>query len=345
MNRRLLIIAVAGIGILAIIAGALVWAVKKQNANSVPPVTGPQIKLFTPEVAVSPISSVDGNALWYFSADNRLYRINADGSGLTEFPLPPLGNQRIVKTLWPLAGDNLDFISITSQETSVSGKVYYNSALKTYVSLSANIQSIDWMGDSKRVGYIWQSADKSSQQLVIANPDSSGFVNVSSVFYPDLVVKASADQKTVLLYRSQIEGPVNKIYSVNLDTKEITTIVEEGKNLEAAWISPTQFLFTQATAAAYPSVYLYNTATRNATPLAINTTLEKITVSKDGKSLYAAVPKIDNSGDSFIKIDLATFKNEEYFVPTENIRAKNLVVLGSTVFFINTADGKIYKIE
>lgn len=345
MNRRLLIFAVAGIGILALVAGGLVWAVQRQNSSNQEQVSGPQIKPLTTEVAVSPISSVDGNAVWYFNSENRLFRINADGSGLTEFPLPPLGSQKIIKTFWPPAGDNLDFISITSKENAASGKVYYNSSLKTYVSLPSNIQNFDWLPDSKRIAYIWQSADQTSQQLVIANPDSSGFVNVSNVFYPDLAVKASADQKTILLYRANIQGPINKIYSVNLDTKEITTIVEEGKNLEASWISPTQFLFTQGTAATYPSVYLYNTTTRNATPLGISTILEKIAVSKDGKTLYSAVPKIDNTGDTFIKTDLTTFKNEEHFVPTENIRAKNLVILGSTVLFINTVDGKMYKIE
>ena len=345
MNRKFIIIAVAGIIFLAIIGGALLWAVQRQKASEQPVPPGPALRELSIEAAVSPVGSQDGNGLWFFNAENRLFRINADGNGLTEFPLPQLVGQKITQVLWPPSGENLDFVAITRKDSLSSGKVYYNSFLKTYTNLPANIQSVDWLPDSKRVVYIWQSADKKTQQLITANADSAGFVSIKEVFYPDLVVEASSDGKTVLMYRSRIEGAINKIYAADLSTKEITTVIDQGKNLEALWISPTRFLFTQAAITAYPSVYLYDMTTRQAVSLAINTTLDKAVVSADGQTLYAAVPKKDNTGDTFVKVDLVTFKAEDYFVPEQRVRGQNLVLLGSNLFFMNTADGKLYGIE
>jgi|SRR3989344_1901798 len=345
MNRRFVIIAVVGIIILALVGGALFWAVQKQKAAQEPVATGPVLLALSTESAISPVASLDGNGIWFFNSDNRLFRINADGTGLTEFPLPTLSNQKITRVLWPPSGENLDFLAVTTKDPIITGKVYYNSLLKTYTNLPDNIQSIDWLPDSKRVVYVWQSADKQTQQLITANADSAGFVAISNVFYPDLVVEASSDGKTVLLYRSKIEGAVNKIYAADLSTKEITTVIDQGKNLEALWISPTRFLFTQEAITSYPSVYLYDMISRQAVSLAINTTLDKVVVSGDGKTLYAATPKKDNTGDTFVKVDLVTFKNEDYLLPEQNVRAKNLVLLGSSVFFVNTTDGKLYGVE
>lgn len=345
MNRRFITIAVGGIIILALIGAALVWAVNRQKNSQQVTSVAPALRELSSDPALSPVGSLDGNALWFFNANNRLFRINADGSGLTEFPLPALNGQKITKAAWPPSGENLDFMAVTNKDALNFGKVYYNSVLKTYTNLPGNIKSFDWLPDSKRIIYIWQSAEGKGQQLVIANADGTGFAVIKDVFYPDLVVDAASDGKTVLMYRGEIEGSVNKIYAADLVTKEVTTVIGQGKNLEAMWISANRFLFSQEAVTAYPSVYIYDMVTRQAVSLGINTTLDKVVVSPDGKTLYAALPKKDNTGDTFAKIDLTTFKIEDYYLPEQNVRARNLVLLGSDIFFINSTDGKLYGIR
>ena len=200
------------------------------------------------------------------------------------------------------------------------------------------------MPDGKRIVYIWQSGDNQTQQLAVADSDGSGFKTIKDVFWPDLAVKASPDGKTVLMWRSNVQEN-NKIYSANLETGEIGTVIDQGKNLGAAWISPTRFIFTQSTITAYPKLYLFDLTTKKAVDLGINTTLDKVVTDKDGKVLYAAVPTKDNSGDTLVKMDLSSYKLETYFEPTEKVSAKNLFLVGQGLHFINSSDSKLYTVN
>jgi hypothetical protein len=224
--------------------------------------------------------------------------------------------------------------------------------------LPANIQSLDWLPDSKRVVYIWKSGDNAHQQLVTAGADGTGFRAIKDVFWPDLVVKAGSDGKTVLLYRSNIQVDINKIYYANLDTGQIATAVDSGKNIAAAWLpaspssatgsgvpSGSRFVFAQTSITAYPKLYLYDFTNHQAVDLSLNTTLDKITFDNDGKFMYAAVPKKDNSGDSFVKVDLASFKQETYFEPDSSVHATGLFLAGSQLYFVNSQDQKLYTIS
>jgi dipeptidyl aminopeptidase/acylaminoacyl peptidase len=342
MNKRLIIFASVGLLALIIISGLLFWATKKQSNTQNQTTTGLVIKKVLDEAVVAPINSLDNNSIWYFNSEGRLFRINIDGSGLEEFPLPSLEKNKLSDVLWPKSGS--DFIAIL-KNTSAEVKSFYDSTQKVYINLSANIQSISWLPDSKRVVYIWKAADNIHQQLVLANGDGTGYQTISEVFWPDLQLKASSDGKTVLMYRTNIPTDVNKIYSVNLDTKQISTVVENGKNLSATWLpSGSRFVFTQSAITSYPKVYIYDLTTKQATDLALNTTLDKVAFDSEGKTMYAAVPKKDNSGDNFVKIDLTTFKQETILEPDQNVRAKNMLLIGDTLYFTNTQDGKFYSL-
>lgn len=340
MNRRLIIIISAIVLLLVLLGGMLFWAYKKQHQNQQPAVQQPTLKKVLDETVISPVASFDNSAIWYFNKEARLFRVNLDGSGLSEFPLPSLGSD-LRSVIWPKTGS--DFIVI-SNSGGQFGKSYYDSAQKLYVNLAPNVKYIDWMPDGKRVVYIWQTSDNNHQSLVLASPDGSGFRTIKDVFWPDLIVKVSPNGKKVLLYRGKIEGNENKIYIADIATGQIDTAVGSGKNLAAAWTSADSFLFAQADLTAYPKVYSYNVTSKQAVDLNLNTSLDKVVTDKDGKYLYAAVPRKDNTGDSFIKLDLSTVKQDTYYEPSQDIRAGNMMMLGNTLYFTNTRDGKLYTV-
>lgn len=341
MNKRLIIIVSVIVLILALIGIVLFFVVKQQQPQAEQ--TEPGIKKVLDETVISPVTSFDGNAIWYFNSEGRLFRVNRDGSGLSEFSLPALPSGFLKKVLWPKTGS--DFMAIIGSGSDEI-KSYYNSTQKINVSLPLNIQSIDWLPDSKRVAYIWKSADGVHQQLVTANADGTGFRTIKDVFWPDLAVKADSSGKTVLLYRLSLQGDVNKIYSANLETGEISTVVDSGKNISAAWLpAGNRFVFAQTSLTAYPELYLYDFTNRQAVELSLNTTLDKITFDIDGKYMYAAVPSKDNTGDIFVKMDLTSFKQEIYFEPDQNIRATGLFLAGSQLYFVSSQDQKLYTIE
>ncbi len=341
MNRRLILLIGGAIAILGLIAGLLFFIVQKQHSNNSQQNKPAGLNKVTDDRAIAPVPSFDGSAIWYFNPDGRLFRINSDGTGLTESALPILGG--IFKTAaWPNTGS--DFLSFSLNGIN-EFKSYYSDAKKLYLNLPANIQSIDWMPDSKRVVYIWKSSDNVHQTLVLANADGTGFRNIKDVFWPDLVVKASPDGKNVLLYRPTSDGDLNKIYVANLETGEITTVIGQGKNIGAAWFgNGNRFVYAQQGLTAYPKLFVYDFTTKNSTDLDLQTTIDKVVVDKDAKYLYAAVPKKDNTGDNFVKVDLNTFKQESYFEPNTSVQGKNLILLGSSVYFVNSLDGKIYSI-
>ncbi len=342
MNRRLILYIIGAAITVALIGGLLAIVVRKQNSRNPEPVKTEGIVKITDERVVAPIPSFDGSAIWYFNPDGRLFRISSDGKTLTESALPTQGGT-FKTAMWPRTGS--DFL-ITSLNGISEFKSYYNDSQKLYLNLPANIQNIDWLPDSKRVVYIWKSSDNVHQTLVLANADGTGFRNIKEVFWSDLVVKASPDGKNVLMYRPTTEGDVNKIYLANLETGEISTVIGQGKNIEASWVgSGNRFVYAQLGLTAYPKLFVYDFSTKNSIDLELQTTIDKIVVDKDGKYLYAAVPKKDNTGDNFVKLDLTTFKQELYFTPVSSVQARNLILVGSTVYFVNSLDGKLYTIN
>lgn len=343
MNKRLIIIASIGAVILILIGGLLFWAVQKQKQTAPVPVATVQIKKILDESVISPVASFDNTAIWYFTTAGRLFRVNLDGSGLSEFPLPALANS-LNRVLWPKTGS--DFIAITGSGANET-KNYYNSAQKIYINLPLNIKYLDWLPDSQRVLYIWQSGDNQHQQLFEAGADGTGFTKINDVFWPDLVVKASPDGKTALLYRSNIQGDTNKIYQVDLGTGKIATVVGTGKNVGAVWVpGKNKFVFAQSSITAYPKLYLYDLVSQQAVDLSLNTTLDKVAFDSTGQYLLAAVPKKDNTGDTFMKEDLTNFKQDTFFDPGDNTRGTGLMVVGTgSLYFTNLADQKFYTIS
>ena len=350
MNKRLIIIIGIVVFLLAGVGILLAVAVKKKNADQTPatPVLG--LKKVLDEPVISPVSSFDNSAIWYFNSEGRLFRINTDGTGLSEFPLPSISAAGpLRKAMWPSSGS--DFLAITGSGSSEI-KNYYDSAGKIYVSLPANIQSIDWLADSKRVAYIWKSGDNLHQQLALANADGTGFQTIKDVFWPDLIVKASPDGKIVLLYRQNPRGDTNKIYSADLTTGAISTVIDSGKNISATWVSASRFVFAQTSLTSYPKLYIYDFTNHQTVDLGLNTTIDKVTSDKTGLNLYAAVPKKDGAGDIFIKTDLSTYKQETYFSAEggsasggeTNVRATGLFLVSEQLYFINTQDQKLYTI-
>jgi hypothetical protein len=341
MNKRLIVILGIIIVILAAVGVLLFLAVEKQrqDKNAAQPLV---LKKLLDETVFSPIESFDNNAIWFFNSDARLFRVNLDGSGLSEYPLPALTNKNFSRTLWPASGS--DFILVAAADNG-EAKNYYNSTKKIYQSLSSNVKNLDWLPDGRRIVYIWQSGT-ATPQLVTANADGTGFKTIKDVFWPDLQLKAGPDGKTVLMYRTNIEGSTNKIYVANLETAEIGTLIEEGKNLEAKWLpGGKQFIFSQiADGSSSSRLFVFDFDTKQITDLKLVTTLDKVAWDREGKFLYAAVPKQDNSADIFIKQNLSDFTQETYFMP-DKVTAARLLWVGDGLYFTNTNDLKFYSIR
>lgn len=343
MTKKLIIVIIA-LSALMLIAGSVLLFLGKRSATKTTPVEAvkqPEIKKLVDSPVISPISSFDGSAVWYFTQDGHLFRINTDGTGLSEYSLPALSGN-LISVAWPLQGS--DFIVVASD---LSGEIkhYYNSEQKQYTPLAPNLGSFDWLLDSKRIAYIWHSSDNVHNQLTVANADGTGFRVVAEVPWPDLVIKVSPKDNIALLIKAKTEGAINKIYKFDLSTGQYEPVVNEGKNLAVTWLlDGNRFLLSQATVSLSTKIFLFNLNAKTQVDLNLNTGLDKVAVDEAGKFLYAAVPKNGAAGDVFWKIDLSNFRQEKYFEPPGDISAKNLFLVKNVLYFINARDGKLYYI-
>jgi hypothetical protein len=331
--------------VVVLILGGVTWSFfLLQKKETTAPVVEKklEVKQITDERIVSPTASLDNNAVWFFNTSGHLFRVDLSGNNLTEYPLEAIGSKSLTQVTWPQSGS--DFI-VTSPGTLSEDKGYYNSESKKYITLPVNVKKFDWLPDGKRIAYVWQPADKKSQQLVVANADTTGFRIVAQVQWPDLAVKVSPGGDSALMWRTKIEGDTNSIYLINLQTGTITTIVESGKNLAAEWLSSDKFIFSRLSEQTYPRLYMYNLSSQLQTDLNINTTLERTVLAGGGEFLFAAVNKSDNTGDYFIKLDQESMKQEIYFEPVEETRVREVFYLGNTLFFVSAKDGKLYSVS
>ena len=311
---------------------------RKDKEPQPQPSTSGISKVFEQNPVLSAIPTANQSAVWFFNQTGRLFRYDLTTNQLTEFSLPPVSGE-FRQSIWPAVGS--DFI-VFSLVNGFEVKKYYNYSDKNFFTLPENVKSIDWLPDGKRVVYIWQSGDNKQQHLIVANPDTSGFKVIREVFWPDLTVKASPDGRRVLLLRSEVEE-TNKIYLADINTGVFETLIDEGKNVGVSWIGSDKFLFAQQLPGqAYPKLFLYNFNNKIPVDLNIKSTLEKVMYDKD--SLYAAVPKKDNSGDSFIKVNLTTFQQSIFYEPETSVRAKNLFFAQGKLFFVSTSDNSLYQI-
>ncbi|MBX4187422.1 MAG: hypothetical protein KW802_04215 [Candidatus Doudnabacteria bacterium] len=335
MNKKIIFIVVI---ILAVLGSGIYFLLGPKTTPSNQSQKPLQLKKVIDEAVISPIGALDNNALWYFNVDGRLFKANPDGSNISEFPLPSLPKGMLKTVLWPKNGS--DFIAIAS-EGPVLNKYFYESSSKLFINFPQNVQWLEWLPDGKRVIYVWQGSDKKSQQLVMANADGTGYKTIAPLLWPDLALKASPDGKTALMYRTNATGDTNQIYSVNLDTGVIMSMVDTGKNTGVVWL-PTgnKFLYSQTS-----KVYLFDVLNRQSLDLGLNTSLEKIAVDQAVKYLYAAVPKQDKSGDYLLRINLDSNKLEKYYEPNSEVRAKNLFLIGSTIYFTDIKDNKLYNLD
>jgi dipeptidyl aminopeptidase/acylaminoacyl peptidase len=292
-------------------------------------------KLIVDENVISPVASYDNGSIWYFNSDGRLLKVGLNGSKLSEFPLGSFSNDNFVQALWPKKG--FDFIIISTNNGSLV-KTHYNSTSKLYTTLASNVQAIEWLPDGKRVVYIWQSNDKKSQQLVIANADGTGFKTVTDVFWPDLALRASDDGKTILMYRTERVGETNKIYAVDLNTAVVSTLVETGNNFAAKWVSADKFIYSRPS-----KILVYDITSKQSLDLDLNSSLDKTVSDPTGQYLYAAVPTTDGS-DKIIKVNVDNGSVEAYFQFETQVYVRSLLMVGNTVHYIDNRDGKLYAI-
>lgn len=339
MNKKVLIFII--VLILLLIAGVAGYFYFESTAKT--PTIEQGRKEFNPNkisehIVVGPSTSFVNESVWFADKDGKFYR--GIGGNITEFPMPAITHKPLRKIIW--SPTTQDFIAVGTAQNSDS-YIYYNSKNKQYFSIPKNVKSVDWMPDGIRVLWIWQSADLLAQQLVITNPDNTGYKSVASLPWTEFDIKVSPTGKEALLVSTK-DSATNNIYLFDLDNGSYRTLVGTGKNLGVKWVNSNKFLYSQLSGTA-TNIHLFDITTNQDNDLNLESNTDKLVVDLAGKFAYIAVSQVFERGEKIVKIDLDSLQVSDEIESTNGIKIKQLLLGQKGLYFVSNEDGKLYELN
>ncbi|MCL5667201.1 MAG: hypothetical protein M1383_05540 [Patescibacteria group bacterium] len=318
--------------------------------------TGSPFVKLTDEQVVSPALFYDGTGVTYFDKQGQLYQANFDESG-SQLQLTrkrtlnvPL-KSGIDKILWPSQGDDFIAESVGSSENKTWS--LYDANAGVYKDLPSQVESLDWMPEGDKILFIW--LDNGKATLNIGNPDTTGWKEISEMWEQDDEIKISPDGQSILYYRTGNTGVNNSIVMTTPDGKLWQDMVKAGYNFGVLWSPDSKkFLFNKRDRVTLQDqLWSYDIMTGETRNLGLFTTVDKAVWSKDGNTIYAAVPMSGTAGadsfstDEFIKFDTTTSEKKEYFSDSTSMDGDNLFLSANEdkLFFRNAQDGGLYYLD
>jgi hypothetical protein len=329
----------SGLFVLALLGTGVGYYLFSGKADSPAPAKGSlAMKEITTKAAVG-VAGVGSDVL-YGDPDAKIFDLSVTSEKYTELPTAAYSKLPLVDLLWSPAGG--DYIAVSKESGQVS-YAYFNSQTKRYTFLPDQITTMAWLPNGRQVVLVWRTADGKGQ-LVISGPDATGYRVLNTLPWSDLNVRVSPDGASALVIRQSPPDPVNKIYSFDLSTGSYETVVSDGLNLDAKWVGPDKFVFSQKTASAFNKIQLYDIGNQNVVDLGLDTPIERVAADVNGKTLYAAINRADG-GDDFFAVPLGSAEKQIYFSPPERVKVANLIVASGKLLFTNLSDGKLYIID
>lgn len=327
-----------------------------QNTNTEPepqpePPTVNKAEKLTDGDVVAPALYYNGQGISYFNQQGQLFTTDLETSGdkvllsnKREITIPLKAN--MVNIYWAPSGQNY-IAEFNSGGRSVWS--YYDGAKGSYVEIPSQVQSLDWYGTGGKILFVWQD-ETGKAYLNSGNPDTSEYQVLTDLYEADNKISVSPDGRSVLFYRFNNAGTQNAINFVSPDGKVFKSVVKEGYNMGVKW-SPdsNKFLFNRRDPATQKyALWVGDLTSGEIKSLNVETTIEKTVWSKDGQSVYAAVPIKGTPGqglteDVLYKITVSSTLRQQYDfgAPTD---ARNMFVdqSESKVFFKNYQDQYLY---
>ncbi len=361
MNRKILVFGGGMLGLIIIVVGFILFlnsksksATDNQTENNTDSAlisdeeiasSNSKIKKLSDSPVIAPILSFDGKAIWFFTNDGHLYKVNLSTGLKQEYLLP--ARLEVLDGIWPKQGN--DFIIVSSGSGSKTFN-YYNSddkdsADQKFITYPSNMKEVDFLPDGKHIAYNWVTTTGSS--LAIATFDTKSFQNIVSLPDKDLNVTVSSRGDKIFAFNKS--GADGKLYYVTVPDKKIVTLRTSQEN-GAVW-SPDgrRFIWNldSGDGSRNDKLWLGDSESRSNKDLTLNGSIWKVAFDKTGQNIYVAAN--DGGSDSFWKVNSSTLVKTKIFSGSDagsmKINASNLLVSddGATLYFKNS-DGFLYSI-
>jgi len=322
-----------------------------------------QITAISDEAVLSPVLTPEKTAIKYYSKnDGRAYQINLDGTSkktLSDQKLPGLAS-----IAWSPDTSKV----ITRFAANGKNKFYYYDYGKNQgVQLKENLDAVFWQNDTKII-YKYFNPKTKERTLNISDPDGSNWNKITDVTFRNLSLASIPKTGLISFWNSPDSFTETAFQSTPIIGGEKKTLLAGKFGADYLW-SPdgSTVLISSSQEKASPRMQLAIANDRGGEykNLDIPTFVSKTAWSRDNKTVYYALPgnvpanailpndyndKKFLSTDTFWKVDVATGEKSR-IVPLDKIGGQydaNSLFLNSDeslLFFINRADGKLYKID
>lgn len=287
---------------------------------------------------VAPALSYDGKAVWFFTADGHLYKVDLISGLKKEFLLPAL--LAVDQVIWPQEGN--DFI-VSSGTPGNKVFDYYSGEQKKYIRYPANIKGVDFLPDAKRVIYNWVGDDGKSE-LTEANPDAGAHQKLMDLIEGGFTIKVSPNGSKAFAFKEATPKD-GKLNFIDLASKKTFVIKTSAVN-SAAWSSNSKnFVFNKLDAGNSESRMLWIGSTESASAdrsLGINASADRVVFDRSGEHMY-----VSSDEGLLWMVNTSTYEKTQVTIPGQTtLNAVNLLLSpDSGVLYYKAADGYLYSLD
>jgi hypothetical protein len=348
-------------------------SVPKKETPVTPPINQPEaettkIKTVSDEAVLSPTLSPDGLSIKYYSkTSGRAYETDIDGENKKNISDKDLLGLNSI--LW-----SPDKTRVIAKFVDAGGKSQFSSydySVQKGFLLDKNITEAVWDGMGSKIFYAYRDSGSGKSTLNISNPDGSNWKKIADLSWQNAAIAPIPQSGLISFWNKADSLAQADLESIPIIGGEKKVLFKEKFGADYLWNSSgTNALISHSDnkGGSKTQLALINYNGGEYANLGIPSFTSKCAWSKDGKTLYYALPGNipDNSvlpndynegkfktSDTFWKMDMASKKSER-IVEIEDLQKINTSFDASNLFlsqderflfFVNKADGKLYRIN
>jgi hypothetical protein len=317
----------------------------------------------TSEAILAPILAPNGQSIKYFSkSGNGLYEINPDGGNKNT--LDSQNFPGLVNAFWSPEQTAAILQFSKNNQTSFA---YKDFSTHQETPLKNNLDRVAWQTNADRIFYKYYDPKSGSRTLNVADPDGSHWTKLADLPYRNLSIAQVPKSSLVSFWNTGDAFSQTLFQSVSVLGGTPKTILANVYGADYLWDDAGDSVLVSHTDSQgghkmQLAAMNYNGGEYH--DLDINTLVSKCAWSSDGKTVYyalpgnipasAILPNDYNNGqfnttDTFWKVDVRTGQTSQLIDPKnirQNFDATDLFLNQdeSALFFLNRADGKLYKL-
>lgn len=336
-----------------------------KNSQSSKTDSGASIVAVSDEPVFGATLSSDGKFIYYLLAGNgQLNQVGLDGK--LDKVISTEKFENIKKIIWNKSKNRV-IIEAKDGSGKFSEFFYYDLANKSVTTLKKNIDSVAWSNLGDKIIYKYYDPKTKKRTLSIADPDGKNWRDLASFDYYGVEISPVPGSSDVSFWPSPNAFAPTSVNLILFSGENKKEILKDRFGVNVLWSPSGQWgavSYTDQKGGHKTDLALMNAQGGQFQSLAFPTFAAKCVWSADSKFIFCALPgnipdsavlpndwqegKIKTS-DTFWKIEVSTGKKER-LIDAEKISGSFDVLnpfLGKdekTLFFVNKADGKLYKL-